>query len=237
MRLLPSRGGTSGRLTSPLPWGSCSRGTCTDVFDAFPMQVHRADAVIIRSVPAVLALERVQLLVPVRLLGVPACRTGLGGVSRVDDDHLLTVQCGLVLEHATELVERPRHGDVAVSRPHLLCGGMDAGQVLQHEQRAPRVSVDECLRDLMVHIGHITVFSRAELSQPLAGRWGLPSLELFAGGFKRASLVLHHSSVVEGGLALAVVRDRQEVDAEVHTDDVCDASVVEFGERLRHGDV
>ena len=237
MHLLPSRGGTSGRLTSPLPRESCSRGTCTDVFDAFAVQVHRADPVVVRPVPAVLALEQVQLLVPVRLLGVPACRAGLGGVSRVDDDHPLPVQRGLVREHLTELVERPRHGDVAVSRAHLLGGGTDAGQVFQHEQRAPRVSVDECLRDLMVHIGHITVFSRAELSQPLAGRWGLPSLQLLAGGFERASLVFDRMPVVKGGLALAVVRDRQEVDAEVHADDVGDTGVVEFGERLRHGDV
>ena len=159
-------GGTSGVVDCTPPKSEHVWLGFNDALVSELLNIHRGHAVVVRPVATVRALVFVRVLAPVCFTHQPACRTGLARVPWVNRNDGMTSLCGLVFDHLSELVERPTDLHVPVALTHLFGGAANAAKVFQRKKRGLELSVDECLRDLMIHVPHPTVFSLADFPEP-----------------------------------------------------------------------
>ena len=177
------------------------------------------------------------LMLPARPVDVPAAGACLARVGRVHHKEGAAVPDGLVQELLLKVIVGPAHLCVAVLCPHAFRGSPDPGQILEDEERAFRMSADECLGDTMVHIVHPTVFSLPDGADPASRGGRLPFLKLTAEFFVMGPFLFDRCAGIEGSL-LTVAGNSEEADAPVDTDDL----LARRGSRRvrdmdRHGDV
>lgn len=185
---------------------------------AFVTQVHGGHTVVVRPVAAVAAAECVRFLVAVLAGHVSASGACLARVRWVHCYRGLPVAGGLVFDERAELAERPRDLHVTLLDFHGFRRIADACEVFEREERVLAVLVDECLRDLMVDVGHPTVFSTAYGFETFSRAARAPVLQLFAEFLVFAAPVFHLLPIVENG-ALPVVGGSKEPDTQVDADD------------------
>lgn len=178
-------------------------------------QVHSGYPVVVGPVSAVAADIQVAFLVTVGFADFPAFRAGLACVGRVNEHDFLTVAFRLVFDHLPELVETPTDLNIPVLDPDLFGRIADSRKVFENEHRIPVVMVDECLRRLMVHISHPTVFSVAYGLESSAGASGAAFLQLLTEPLVFAALAFHLPSMLEDG-GFAVITGGEHSDSQVH---------------------
>lgn len=105
-------------------------------------------------------------LIPVRLAYCAAFRAGLTRITRVNHDDGMPGFLGLVFDHLAELVKRPTDLHIPVLYADFFGCVTNALKGFQREERGLGLSADECLRDLMIHVSHPTVFSLADVPEP-----------------------------------------------------------------------
>lgn len=75
--------------------------------DAFPMQIHRRNTVVVRPIATALAQKQVTVLIPIRFFHMPAFRTCLAGIGRIELYNHAAGSLGLVfgsrISYSTEI--------------------------------------------------------------------------------------------------------------------------------------
>ena len=153
---------------------------------------------------------------PVNVSAAGAC---LARISRIHFKKSAATPYSFVHDLLLEVIVGPAHLCIAVLDPHTFRGSPDAGQVLEDEERAFRMSADECLRDTMVHIVHPTVFSLPDGADPSSRGGRLPFLELTAEFFVMGPFLFDRCAGIEGSL-FPVIGGSEETDPTVDTDDL-----------------
>ncbi|WP_431607689.1 hypothetical protein [Sulfobacillus thermosulfidooxidans] len=137
-------------MTPPLRSGACPGRACPPVLDSQTVQVHGANAVIVRPVLALLTRKAVSALIAMASAHVSALWTGLRGLARIHGHRARLLQGGLIFDHLTKRVKPPRHGPIPIASPNSLRRPANPRQILEHEQRLGTIRVHECLTDLTV---------------------------------------------------------------------------------------
>ena len=136
-------------------------GVSWDVHGAKYVNVHRPDPIIVGSVTAAVADVFMSFVFTVRFMDSPTLRTTLRSVLCADLQNFRAVFQRFVLEKLFELIERPRAKFVSsfLGSFQVLFLKAHACQILDHEQRALTIRLNECLRNPIVHIRNPTVLS------------------------------------------------------------------------------
>ena len=124
------------------------------------LNVHRPHAVVVRFVTALARVE-VLAMIPVLFVDRPALRATLRGIFRRNLENFGLVFASLVAQKLLQLVETPTSQGIILFLPtrQIRLFEADACEIFEHKQSILAIFSNECLRDLMVHIGYPTVLS------------------------------------------------------------------------------
>lgn len=161
------------------------------------------------------------IMLTISLMDTTTLRTTLRRKRRINLQNRRTSRHSLIRQELLQLIKRPRTQittTLSWTIRQQLLAKTDTRQILQNEQRASPILINECLRQPMINISHPTVLSPGNTSQHTLRRPRALSLKLATNPLKRIPLPHHLLTANEMRLPLLIIRCEQKTQTPVDTD-------------------